>query len=404
MSEPDFTAARVLTEAVRLLGCVDAGRRSLDDALDFENREPELRRTLSMLLFALFRSRNALEAAIDGAAAKPPRGELRRLLLAALTQMRFATGIAPESAANVAVDCWKRRGGAAEAKFVNYMLRKLGSGAWPDVPALPETVRRRWRGRFGDAALAQFDELYRALPPTVARACGGFKFPDNWRPLEFGWSAGLRYAEIPAGTPFPELAARLTAGEIYLQDPAAAATATLPDFRGVRRALDLCAAPGGKALIYREFLPPEAELVCADRSAARQKLTAENFARRGLTCQIVVGEPEKWEKNGFDLVCADAPCSNTGVFRHRPDALWRFSEKALAETVALQRRILDAAAELVAPGGQLLYSTCSLEPEENFEQARAFERRHDTFRPVAERQLCPASGHDGAYAVLWRKR
>ena len=167
----------------------------------------------------------------------------------------------------------------------------------------------------------------------------------------------------------------------------------------VRRALDLCAAPGGKSLLLIERMVPGATLTAADRSARRQEQTRENFRCRGLEFPVVVAEPRELA-GSFDLVLADVPCSNTGVFRRRPDALWRFREEELDEITALQYGILEDAALRVAPGGQLVYSTCSIEPEENSRQIERFTAAHPEFEPVGGGQLLPSTEHDGAYAFL----
>ena len=95
---------------------------------------------------------------------------------------------------------------------------------------------------------------------------------------------------------------------------------------------------------------------------------------------------------------ADVPCSNTGVFRGRPDALWHFRADTVAELADLQTHLLRAAADRVAPGGQLLYSTCSIDREENEERCAAFLRERADFRDGGERRLLPCPEHDGAYA------
>ena len=100
------------------------------------------------------------------------------------------------------------------------------------------------------------------------------------------------------------------------------------------------------------------------------------------------------------MVLVDAPCSNTGVLRRRPDARWNWSIEKLAALVKLQAEILDRAAALVAPGGALVYSTCSNEPEENDEQVTAFLSRHSDFKLDTTRESIPfESGHDGAFAA-----
>jgi 16S rRNA (cytosine967-C5)-methyltransferase len=98
------------------------------------------------------------------------------------------------------------------------------------------------------------------------------------------------------------------------------------EIKGGERVLDMCAAPGGKSLILAERLNGSGELVAADRSAKRQELTRENFESRNLNCEIIVGSANelRFSAESFDIILADVPCMNTGVFRHKSDALWRF--------------------------------------------------------------------------------
>ena len=106
----------------------------------------------------------------------------------------------------------------------------------------------------------------------------------------------------------------------------------------------------------------------------------------------------------FSKILVDAPCSNTGVLRRRSDARWNWSEEKLKDLVKLQEEILDQVVPLVAPGGAIVYSTCSNEPEENLEQVRAFTRRHKDFHIVTSKESIPyESGYDGAFAALIKR-
>ena len=105
----------------------------------------------------------------------------------------------------------------------------------------------------------------------------------------------------------------------------------------------------------------------------------------------------------YDLVLADVPCSNTGVFRRRPDALWNFSREKLRELVEIQSSILEHAALRTAPGGLLIYSTCSIEKEENSDQVAAFLKKHSDFSLLSERQLFPGPDTDGAFAAVMKR-
>ncbi len=398
------SAGLVLEDAVNAMTAIESEGVSLDDVLDFRLAHPEFRRTVSSLLFQYFRRKRFIDGWIARLAPRPPRPPLRRVLAAALTQLRFQTGIAPQSAANVAVDFVKAGGHCSESRFVNAVLRNA-LGAIPplsDEPAevLPPALFRRWNARFRP------EELEALIEAFLIPAGFTFRAERDFVPGVLA-SAGIPaygkfrfyFSEDPGRVLGSEALRR---GEIYIQDPAASLAPSLPDFSGVRSILDLCAAPGGKSLMLAEQMEPGATLVAADRSARRQRLTADNFRRRGLNFTILTAEPH--EVTGeFDLVLADVPCSNTGVFRRRPDALWRFNGSELARILRLQEEILNAAASRVAPGGQLVYSTCSIELEENALQVERFLSGHADFRKVSARQILPSVESDGAYACLLRR-
>ncbi len=399
------TAAHVLSDATAVLALVESNERSLDDALDSSLAHPELRRTVSSLLFAYFRHKRLVDGWLAGLAARPPRSRLRRLLAATLTQIRFQSGIAPESAVNVAVELAKALGGRGEAGFVNALLRRAVA-APPVVQETPEEVfppelLSRWQRSRSAEELAAMCHAFLAPAAFTFRAEREFEPPDEWAVRPIACRGPYRFFESDEPGIVLQSGA-LREGRIYIQDPATALAPSLPVMTGVRRVLDLCAAPGGKSLLLAERMESGATLTAADRSARRQKLTQENFRCRGLEFPVVVAEPRELT-GSFDLVLADVPCSNTGVFRRRPDALWRFRESGLREITALQNEILEAAALRVAPGGQLVYSTCSIEPEENAGQIERFLSAHPEFEAAGGEQLLPSTEHDGAYAFLLRR-
>ena len=170
--------------------------------------------------------------------------------------------------------------------------------------------------------------------------------------------------------------------------------------------LDFCAAPGGKTvqIAWRmgEGRAParpqrDSRIVAQEVNPKRLARLKENLARMHLDSVTAVQKVEDGAL--FDRVLVDAPCSNTGVIRRRPDARWRWNADHLAQLVALQREILEAAAAHVKPGGRLVYSTCSNEPEENAEQVAAFLAAHPDFKEVGRYESVPfETGHDGAFA------
>ena len=169
MREVSGVSAKILEEAVAGLAAVEAGEANLDDFLDFRLQYLELRRSISNLLFLCFRRKRFLEGWIGRLAARPPRPAVRRLLTAVLAQITFQTGIAPESAVNIAVGLVKHSGKLQEAKFVNAVLRRALEQPRP-VPEAPELVLppvlfKRWRKRYSEAELAQ---LAAALDTPIA--------------------------------------------------------------------------------------------------------------------------------------------------------------------------------------------------------------------------------------------
>jgi 16S rRNA (cytosine967-C5)-methyltransferase len=131
----------------------------------------------------------------------------------------------------------------------------------------------------------------------------------------------------------------------------------------------------------------------------------ENFDALGR-CRAVVADAAvpPFPPGTFDALLLDVPCSNTGVLRRRPDVRWRFSTAQLADLTNIQRGILRAAADLVRRGGRLVYSTCSIEPEENSDQVQRLLREHDEYLLERDAELLPTQMHDGAYAALLRRR
>lgn len=408
----EATADRILTGVIAGLEAFDKGI-GLDDYLDFKLAEPQLRRSISSILFCSFRHRVRLEKILDSLVKRPPRPEVRRLLLAAMTQIFYSDGIAPESAVNVAVDFARRQGDNFEAGFVNAVLRRareniVADATTPDA-VLPPEICRRWRKLFTASELQQLaDALSREADNTFRCRRGAELADDEAAALNAEKTDGVGdlWSFYRCASPATLLASEgWRDGRFYLQDPAAAAAVSLPDYREIGDALDICAAPGGKSLMIAEMLPPGARLVLADRSARRQELTRDNFRRWKLEPVILVAEPEKIpaELGQFDLVLADVPCSNSGVYRRRPDALWRFNAAALPELLTLQARLLNAAADRVRPGKFLLYSTCSIDPAENRDQVAKFLATRPGFTVVTEVRLLPNQMRDGAYGCLLQK-
>lgn len=194
-------------------------------------------------------------------------------------------------------------------------------------------------------------------------------------------------------------------GRLSVQDPGAQRAAALLDPAPGSRVLDACAAPGGKAahLLERAAI----DLVALDLKPARCRRIEENLGRLGLAATVKAADCSRlsawWDGQPFAAVLADVPCTASGVVRRHPDAKWLRRPEDVASFARTQAAILDALWQVVAPGGKLLYATCSVFPEENGEQAQRFLARQPQARQVREEQLLPTDIHDGFYYCLLEK-
>jgi 16S rRNA (cytosine967-C5)-methyltransferase len=196
-------------------------------------------------------------------------------------------------------------------------------------------------------------------------------------------------------------------GEVSIQDLGAQRTASLLDLQPGQRVLDACAAPGGKSaqILERENV----ELTALELQAARADVVRNNLARLGLAAEVRVADCSRldtwWDGRPFDRVLADVPCTASGVARRHPDIKWLRREADVAACAARQAQILGALWRVLAPGGKLLYVTCSVFREENDAVVEAFLASAPAARrlPLPDggpRQLLPSPEHDGFYFAL----
>lgn len=199
-------------------------------------------------------------------------------------------------------------------------------------------------------------------------------------------------------------------GLMSVQDLGAQRAAGLLDVRAGQRVLDACAAPGGKASHLLECA--DIELLALDHSAPRAQRISENFARLGLDGRVQIGDAAAadswWDGRLFDRILADVPCSASGVVRRHPDAKWLRRPDDIARFAKQQRAMLDSLWRVLAPGGKLLYATCSVFRAENHKQVAAFVTRHADCQRLSpcgafDLQLLPDAEHDGFYYALLQK-
>ncbi|MFE8031689.1 16S rRNA (cytosine(967)-C(5))-methyltransferase RsmB [Thiohalocapsa marina] len=211
-------------------------------------------------------------------------------------------------------------------------------------------------------------------------------------------------------------------GLVSVQDASAQLAAALLDARPGERVLDACAAPGGKTAHMLERAGGKLELTAVDTDPERLQSLSQNLDRLGLSAHCLAADASRptvdWPGAPYHRILLDAPCSATGVIRRHPDIKWLRRDSDIAALVAAQRTLLDALWPLLLPGGRLLYATCSVLPDENAEQVRAFLARHADARerPIRDdsvgagpadtpgRQLLPQlDGGDGFYYAVLEK-
>lgn len=337
----------VLRRGLPLEAALDDAARMLDRADD---------RGLAHALAAeTLRRLPDLDALIDSATAKPLPGDAkaRSVLRLALVQA-LALGTPPHAAIATVlplVDGGPRR--LVHGVFGTLMRRRV---ALPETPSLPGGVARRWLDAWGrdmvDAAAAAI-----AAPPPL-----DLSFADPDPDFADGVALAPGHRRLPAGARVVDLPG-FADGRWWVQDLAASLPARLLGGAGAgRRVLDLCAAPGGKTL---QLAAGGWAVTAVDASAGRLARLHENLARTGLAAEVVEADLREWAPPApVDAILLDAPCSATGIFRRHPDVLHRARPRLIAEMAALQQVLLARAATWLAPGGTLVFSTCSLEPAE----------------------------------------
>ncbi len=330
-----------------------------------------------------------------------PKGELEALLYVGAAQILYMPDVPDFAAVSETVEAAKACENPSIAKVVNGVLRNVirrreefekmvAEAPLEERESFPTALVRRWERRFGAENAARLCAWHNTPAETfIARRDGSFVKLER----------GQRVEDIPG----------YAEGDFIVQDPGTRLAIELLDPKPDERILDACAAPGGKTV---QIAWRGASVVACEVNPKRRRRLEENLARLKLDVEVIPelpSLPENFQLSTsnfklFHKVLVDAPCSNTGVLRRRPDARWNWNEEKLAALVKLQSEILDACASRVAPGGLLVYSTCSNEPEENEAQVTAFLARHPDFSLEESRESIPFdSGTDGAFAARLKR-
>jgi 16S rRNA (cytosine967-C5)-methyltransferase len=350
-----------------LVAAVLDERRSLDEALahteSFRRLDGRDRAFARAIASATLRRLGGIDATLARFLAKPlpetahlARALLRTGAAQALVLDTPAHAAVGETVALARAD----RKAAGFAGLINAVLRKVcgeGRAIFAALPAgadLPAWLFARWRATYGEAAVAIAEALRREPPLDLTLKRDAL---DGLAGAPF--LGGLR---LPPGSPTVEALPGYAEGAWWVQDAAAALPARLlGDVRGLR-VLDLCAAPGGKTM---QLAAAGAAVTALDIAAPRLARLAENLNRTRLSAEIVCADALTWSAPApFDAVLLDAPCTATGTLRRHPDVAWLRRPGDVRSLAAVQAQLIAKAAELVKPGGMLVYAVCSLEPEE----------------------------------------
>lgn len=391
------------------------------------------------LVIGVVRHFGRIDAALGRLVAHPPRFATRAVLFIAGFELIEAaadddSGRIPRIVHH-AVEQTKTLTSPAEARLVNAVVRRLAEPMGRPAPVLnadpaelgeyfshPAWLVRSWLAQFGPAGTRALLEWNQRPAPVYARRRPGPGAEPPPSPLQPSKWPG--FVEVPPGS-WSVVEPLLRAGKLYLQDPATRLPVELLAPGAGESVLDLCAAPGGKSLLIADAMTataapgskPAGRLVAVDQPGPRVERLKENLARAGeLEVALVQADVlapgfagvlrEHRLPDVYDAVLLDVPCSNTGVMRHRVDVKWRLQAGDFRKHPEQQLSLLHAAARLVAPGGRLVYSTCSMDTEENEQVVRAFKAGKAGSPFTLERSVISqpwVTGHDGGGAFLLRR-
>lgn len=387
---------------------------------------PPFRRGFVMdLVYTTLRNVRALDFVLEPLIQREPQEHAMPALLLGACQILKMPDVAEHAAVHATVEALKTLDGEHVTGFANAVLRNIQRNLVSikqDLENAPIAVREshpdeqveRWEKRFGKertAALCAWDNLPASV--TVVTVPQGPTVPELIQSFAtVGVTAephpgAADYAIIvPHGSHVEELPGFGT-GAFSIQDPATTEAVRLLDVKPGLRVLDACAAPGGKSVQIGLRLQGAGLLVSMDCWRDRLPPLEENLARFRLLplAKVIHGDARRITVNDldgrkFDRILLDVPCSNTGVQRRRADSRWRFSAERLQTLNETQLMILENASELLAPGGRIVYSTCSLEEEENESIISEFIRRHPKFQIVDKVFIVPPEKQmDGAFAA-----
>lgn len=384
---------------------------------------------VSEVVYGIVRRHLTLRWFIGKYISKTPPYFVEALLYVGAYQLLFMDNVEVYAAVNETVEAAKRdRQGYMAKGFINSVLHNIADDREMFLRKLshldfdlrfshPAFALRRWQRRFGEAMTINLCEWNNTPPETILRLNERKLSPRQFE--EASRQAGIemkdhpyrnnsKYYIVPRGINITTLPG-FSEGWFTIQDPGAALAVDLLDPLPGETVLDACAAPGGKSVAIYDLMEGEGDLTAMDIHDDRMKLLNSTLARTGCERVRVLQndarrKATREERGRYDAILMDVPCTNTGVLRRRADARWRFRLDRMKELNTVQYAILDSCSERLKPGGRMVYSTCSLEDEENEKLIMKWLRKHPNFKFVRSRKCFPPKTQtDGSYAGLLRR-
>ncbi len=387
--------------AVKILNRIEHSDAYLDRLLDAELRSDEMNELdkglMNEIVTGVIRWKMKLDWVLTGffhGNFTKSETNIKNALRVALYQIQFLDRVPQSAAVNEAVEFIKRMRGQKVADLVNAVLRNIIRNIenirYPDpeedkirhlavIESHPIWMAKRWVERYGDNETKQIMEANNAIPDLALRI-NRLKVDFNYffslldkHQIQYTRSKYLDYfvrVQYMAGIGSSEL---FQQGYFAVQDESAGLPVLLLDPKPGDRIIDLCSAPGGKTTFIGELMKNIGEIIAVDRYETRLHLVKNACQRLGITnVHLIADDGASIKIPPADKVLVDAPCSGLGVLSKKPDAKWQRDVDDIPKLVHLQNSLLENAAKLVKPGGVLVYSTCTIEPEENIDLIKEF--------------------------------
>jgi len=433
--------------AVKILNRIERSDAYLDKLLDAELRSDEMNELdkglMNEIVTGVVRWQMKLDWVLTGffhGNFTKAETNIKSALRVALYQILFLDKVPPSAAVNEGVEFIKRLRGQKVADLVNAVLRNiirnLENIRYPDpnedrirhlavVESHPTWLVNKWVARFGYDETKELLAANNRRPDLTLRVnrlkiqFDYFLSQLNQYQIQYTRSSYLDYfvrVQHMTGIGSSEM---FKQGFFSVQDESGGLAVQLLDPKPGERIIDLCSAPGGKTTFIGELMKNLGEIVSVDRYETRLNLVRNSAQRLGISnAHFVVADATNVQLPLADKVLVDAPCSGLGVLAKKPDSKWRREPDDIRDLVKLQQVILENAATLVKPGGFIVYSTCTIEPEENADVARMFLVNHQEFsiEPAGEQfpngvvtaegwiETFPhRQGIDGSFAIRLKK-